>query len=129
MNPCALRTNYSGLALSFLYKTEAPRRGTVFFALVLFFMATFTEPWWYGGDWLVCGGRKIKQRGRAQAEGLAGNRHQNLLRKKESRLWWEEPQDGTWAPSQRLWASHSTLGRGEGPGSPCGGCQLVKLHL
>lgn len=88
MSSCALRISYLGLLLIFLPKTEVLRRGELSFALVLFFLVTSTEPWWYSGDQRMQdgGGReiKIKQEGKVQAERtwLSTNRHQNLLSKK-----------------------------------------------
>lgn len=49
MSSCARRTSSF---LTFLHKTELPRRCRLPFALVLFF--TVTEPWWYSGDWPIC---------------------------------------------------------------------------
>lgn len=69
VSPSALRTSHSGLALSSLYKTEAPIGGKVSFALILFFMVTSTEPWWFsGGPFCRTAGGERKSRGRVRAE-------------------------------------------------------------
>lgn len=86
MSSCARRTSSF---LTFLHKTELPRRGRLPFALVLFF--TVTEPWRYSGDRPLCkiaGEReiKIKQEGKGHTRKergcQQGQARKFLLRKK-----------------------------------------------
>lgn len=99
---CVLKASYLGVVLIFLHKPEASRRDTLALAPVLFFMDTSFKPWQCSDDQQVCrlAGEGRKAEGKVQAERrLLVSRHQNLLRKKSSCLWWEEPQDGIQGPS------------------------------